>query len=475
MKKIGEYKWLIEKQGKMRVPGLVFASDELAEIMQKDNSVNQVRNVAHLPGIQKYSLAMPDIHWGYGFPIGGVAAMDTEEGVISPGGVGYDINCGIRLVRTNLTTSDLKGKKEKLINKIYSAVPCGVGSKSDVKVSFPTLKRVLNEGSSWAIRNGYGWDEDLVYTEENGQLEGADPEIVSRRALERGKDQLGTLGSGNHFIEIQKVSEIFDKKVADLFGLEKDLITVMIHTGSRGFGHQVCSDWVKNLRKTKNKFNIELPDEQLICAPFNSKEGQNYLSAMRAAANFAWTNRQVILSRVRGSFAEIFGKSEESLGMNLLYDVAHNIAKIETHIVNGKKKRLCVHRKGATRAFPAGHSEIPSKYAEFGQPVLIPGNMGSPSYILVGQQKAMEETFGSTCHGAGRMLSRTKAVKATGGRNVTNELKEKGVYIRSKSIRTIREETPDAYKNINEVVKVVEKAGISKRIVKLLPLGVVKG
>jgi len=475
MKKIGDCKWLIEKQGKMRVPGIVYASDKLYEAMKLDNSIEQVRNVAHLPGIQKYSLAMPDIHWGYGFPIGGVAAMDTENGVISPGGVGFDINCGVRVIKTDLKSSDLIKNKELLANKIYSAVPCGVGSKSDINVSFSTLKKVLKEGSSWAVANGFGWEEDLEYTEENGRLEGADPEIISNRALERGKQQLGTLGSGNHFIEIQKISEIFDENAAEMLGLELDSLTVMIHTGSRGFGHQVCSDWIKALRRSKAKFNMDIPDEQLIYAPFDSKEGQDYLSAMRAAANFAWTNRQVILSRVRESFSEVFGKSAESLGMELIYDVAHNIAKVEEHIVDGKRKKLCVHRKGATRAFPPNHPDIPEKYKEIGQPVLIPGDMGTASYILLGTQKAMEETFGSTCHGAGRVLSRKKAIKATEGRNIATELKKKGIYVRSKSIKTIREEAPEAYKDIDEVVEVVSKAGISKKVVKMLPLAVIKG
>lgn len=475
MKKIAECKWLIEKQGKMRVPGIIYASDKLYKTIQRDNSVDQVRNVAHLPGIQKYSLAMPDIHWGYGFPIGGVAAMDTQDGVISPGGVGFDINCGVRVVRTNLRSSDIDKNKEILANKIYSAIPCGIGSKSDINVSFPMLKEVLKEGSSWAVRNGFGWNEDLEYTEEKGRLEGASPDVISKRALERGHQQLGTLGSGNHFIEIQKVTEIFDEKVANIMGLESDTIIIMIHTGSRGFGHQVCSDWVKSFRKTKNKFNIDIPDEQLIYAPLDSNEGKNYLSAMKAAANFAWANRQVILSKVRDSFSEVFGKSAESMHMSLIYDVAHNIAKEEEHIVDGKKKKLCVHRKGATRAFPPNHPDIPEKYKEIGQPVLIPGDMGTASYILLGTEKAMKETFGSTCHGAGRVLSRKQAIKATVGRNITMELNKKDIYVRSKSIKTIREEVPDAYKNIDEVVDVVSRVGISKKVARMLPIAVIKG
>ncbi len=475
MKKIDNYKWMIEKEKGMRVPGIIYASDKLMEAVKNDNSVQQVRNVAYLPGIQKYSLAMPDIHWGYGFPIGGVAAMDIEEGVISPGGVGYDINCGVRVIRTNLPYKDVKGKLEDLANKLYSMVPCGVGSTSNVKTTTSQLKRVLKEGASWAIKNGFGWEEDLENTEENGCMEGADPEILSERALQRGKPQLGTLGSGNHFVEIQRVSEIYNRKAARAMGLEEDLVTVMIHTGSRGLGHQVCSDWVKNLRTASNKYKIQLPDKELISAPIQSPEGKGYISAMKSAANFAWTNRQIILSRVREVFSMVFGSSSESLGMNLIYDVAHNIAKFETHIVDGKEKKLCVHRKGATRAFPPGHPKIPPKYAEFGQPVLIPGDMGTASYILLGCEKAMEETFGSTCHGAGRRLSRRKAIEITGGRNITNELSKKGIYIRAKSIKTIREEAPDAYKDINEVVDVVDKAGISRKVAKFVPLAVIKG
>ncbi|MEO0294021.1 MAG: RtcB family protein [candidate division WOR-3 bacterium] len=475
MKKVDNYKWIIEREGKMRVPGIIFSSENLLKAIKEDNSIEQVKNVAHLPGIQKYSLAMPDIHWGYGFPIGGVGAMDIEEGVISPGGVGYDINCGVRMIKTDLLASEIKGKIEELINKIYSLIPCGVGSESDLNVSFSTLKKVLEEGSFWAVSNGFGWDEDLEYTEERGRLEGVDPDIISERALERGKQQLGTLGSGNHFIEIQKVSEIFDEKAAEMFGLKIDSVTIMIHTGSRGLGHQICSDWINKLMKARSKFKIDLPDEQLICAPLTSEEGKGYLSSMRAAANFAWANRQIILSRLREAFSKVFEKPAETLGIRLIYDVAHNIAKIEEHIVDGKLKKLCVHRKGATRAFPPGHPELPLKYSKWGQPVLIPGDMGTASYILLGTQKAMEETFGSTCHGAGRVLSRKKALQATGGRDLTKELREKGIYVKSKSVKTLREEAPDAYKDIDEVVEVVDKVGLSKKVVKMIPIAVVKG
>lgn len=475
MKQVEKYKWMIEKEGRMRVPGLIYASPKLINGIKNDNSIEQVRNVAYLPGIQKYSLAMPDIHWGYGFPIGGVAAMDMEEGVISPGGVGYDVNCGVRVLRTNLTSEDIKVRLKELTDKIYSRVPCGVGSTSNVKISESDLKQVLKDGPLWAVRKGFGWDEDLEYTEDRGSLEGANPDILSNRAIERGKPQLGTLGSGNHFLEIQKIVEIYDEKAAGVLGLEKDQVTVMIHTGSRGLGHQVCSDWVNNLRKVENKYNFNLPDKELICAPIKSRDGQGYLGAMRAAANFAWANRQIIMSRIRDVFSEVFGKSAESLDMHLIYDVAHNIAKIETHDVNGSKKVLCVHRKGATRAFPPNHPSIPAKYASLGQPVLIPGDMGTASYILLGTHKAMEETFGSTCHGAGRTLSRHKAMKITGGRHIQHELAEKGIYIRAKSIKTIREEVPEAYKDIDEVVDTVVQSGISKKVVKTIPLAVVKG
>ncbi|MCK4420326.1 RtcB family protein [candidate division WOR-3 bacterium] len=384
-------------------------------------------------------------------------------------------NCGVRVVRTSIHSDDIKERIEDLTNKIYSLVPCGVGSTSNVKLSQSELKTVLKDGASWAVRNGFGWDSDIEYTEENGKIEGADPDVLSDRAIQRGRPQLGTLGAGNHFIEIQKVVEIYDKEAARVMGLEEGLVTVMIHTGSRGLGHQVCSDWVKSLMKVQNKFNFDLPDKELISAPIQSKEGQGYLCAMRAAANFAWTNRQIILSRVRDAFALLFGQSAESLQMNLIYDVAHNIAKIETHTVNGVKKKLCVHRKGATRAFPPDHPDIPSRYKSIGQPVLIPGDMGTASYILVGTESAMEETFGSTCHGAGRRLSRKKAMKITGGRFIRDELAKKGIYIRAHSIKTIREEVPEAYKDIDMVVDTVSSIGISKKVARMAPMAVIKG
>lgn len=475
MKRKDKFEWIIEKEGNMRVPGIIFASEKLMESIRNDNAAQQVKNVAHLPGICKYSMAMPDIHWGYGFPIGGVAAMDMDDGVISPGGVGYDINCGVRVLKTSLTYEDIKGKIKDITNRIYSNVPSGVGSTGDVRITDSQLRKLLLDGVAWAVRNGFGWDADIEYTEERGCLEGADPDILSDRALSRGKPQLGTLGSGNHFVEIQRVDEIFNRDIAAILGIEENQITVMIHTGSRGLGHQVCSDWVKELQKATGKYKIELPDRELICAPIKSKEGREYISAMKAAANFAWVNRQIIMSKIRCVFSESFGKSSESLKMNLIYDVAHNIAKFENHVVDGEEKRLCVHRKGATRAFPPNHPDLPPRYRSTGQPVLIPGDMGTASYILTGTEESMKITFGSTCHGAGRLMSRRQAIKATGGRNVTNELAEKSIYIRADSIKTIREETPDAYKNIDEVVRTVDELGISRKIARTVPVAVVKG
>ncbi len=475
LEKIDEVRWRVPKKGGMRVPGIIYALPSMIDHILRDNTPVQVANVAHLPGIQKYSLAMPDIHWGYGFPIGGVAAMDMEEGVISPGGVGYDINCGVRVLRTDLTYDDIKKYLRQLLQAIYTNVPCGVGSQGKLRLSKKDLDRVLVKGSRWAVNNGFGWDEDLDKTEERGEMEGADPSAVSPRAKERGMPQLGTLGAGNHFLEIQVVEEIYDHRIAEVFGLKKGLVTVMIHCGSRGLGHQVCDDWVKTLGRAMQKYKINVPDRELASVPIRSPEGEGYLGAMKAAANFAWANRQIIMHWVRESFSKVLGKSPEELGMKLIYDVAHNIAKIEEHTIDGKKKTVCVHRKGATRAFPPGHPSLPDIYKNTGQPVLIPGDMGTNSYILVGTRRAMEETFGSTCHGAGRVLSRHQAIKATSGRNISKELEQKGILVMAKSIKTLREEVPDAYKDVDMVVEAVVKAGISKKVVKLRPIGVVKG
>jgi len=476
LRQVDEYRWEVPREGKMRTRGLVYASREMLPKIQEDRSLEQVANVATLPGIVGASLAMPDIHWGYGFPIGGVAAFDMEEGVVSPGGVGYDINCGVRLLRTNLERPEIAQRMAELVDALFANIPSGVGSRrKDLKLTGPTLKQVLKLGSAWAVKNGYGDAADLDHIEARGQIAGADPELVSQHALDRGKDQLGTLGSGNHFVEVGFVAEIFDEQLARGLGLFKDQVTAIIHTGSRGLGHQVCDDYIKVMLKATGKYGIELPDRQLCCAPITSPEGRQYLAAMAGAANFAFANRQLITHWVRQSFEQVFQMGPRHLGLELVYDVAHNIAKIETHTVNGKSRKLCIHRKGATRAFPPGHPETPAAYQETGQPVLIPGDMGRYSYVLVGTQTAMEETFGSTCHGAGREMSRHQATKAAKGRNIVEELAKKGIIVRGAGRATIAEEISEAYKDVDDVVEVTHGAGISRKVAKLKPLGVIKG
>ena len=478
LERVDDVRWKVPKSYKkcMRVDGIIYASDDMMESIKADQAPEQVSNVACLPGIVKYSLAMPDIHWGYGFPIGGVAAFDVENGVVSPGGVGYDINCGVRLLRTDLTLKDIEKKIEKLVDRIFYDVPSGVGSKGKLRISKNEVKEVLVKGSQWAVEKGYGWKEDLLHTEDGGRMEGANPERVSQRALERGAPQLGTLGSGNHFLEIQVIEEIYDKKAASIMGLEKGLITVMIHTGSRGLGYQICDDYVRDLsRVVQARYGINIPDRQLACAPVKSKDGRAYLEAMRCGANFAWANRQMITHWVREAFSKVMGMSPESMGMKLIYDVAHNIAKIEKHIVNGKEMTLVVHRKGATRAFSGKRKEVPEDYRSIGQPVIVPGDMGRYSFVLVGTDKAMEQTFGSTCHGAGRLWSRKKAKAETRNRRIRDELKKKGIIVRSATESTLREEVPDAYKDVSNVVDVLHRAGISLKVAKMRPLGVVKG
>ncbi len=475
LEKLDDYRWVIPKTGKMRVPGLIFSSEKMLKQIFSDNAPVQIKNAAQLPGIVKYSMAMPDIHWGYGLPIGGVIATDIDEGIISPGGVGSDINCGVRMLRTNLSHKDVKNQIKNLIPTLFNDVPCGVGSEGKIKLSAKEQKKVITEGSHWAIKNGYGWNEDKDLTEDSGRLEGADPEAVSRRALERGSRQLGTLGSGNHFLEIQVVDEIFNQGIADRFGLFKEQVCMMIHCGSRGFGHQVCDDYLQVMGRAVLKYKIELPDRQLACAPLKSPEGQRYFSAMKAAANYAYANRQCILHWVRGSFEKVFSQSAESLGMHQIYDVTHNTAKIEEHTVDGKQRRLCVHRKGATRSFPAKSKVLPDRYYDIGQPVIIPGDMGRCSFLLIGKDKSMEYSFGSTCHGAGRVMSRRKAIKNTKGRALARELEDKGIYVMSRGRHTLNEEYPEAYKDVRDVVDVVHNAGISEKVVKLRPIGVVKG
>jgi tRNA-splicing ligase RtcB (3'-phosphate/5'-hydroxy nucleic acid ligase) len=460
----------------MRVDGLIFASEKLIGAIRNDQAAEQVANVATLPGIQKASLAMPDIHWGYGFCIGGVCATDPAEGgVISPGGVGYDINCGVRLLKTNLFYRDVKMYLEPLVESLFKVVPTGVGKTGKYKFNTKELRRLMGEGVSYVLGRNLGLAADIGHIEAEGRIDGADPDAVSDHAIARGAEQCGTLGSGNHFLEVQVVDYIADAEVARAFGLEKDQVCVMIHSGSRGLGYQVCDDALVALRKAPEKYGIALPDRQLSCAPVDSVEGKNYLAAMRAAANFGFCNRQLIMHQAREVFTDVFGESVESLEMSLLYDVAHNIAKLEKHDVDGVQKKVWVHRKGATRAFPAGHSEIPEAYRAVGQPVIIPGDMGRASWILVGLPGSMEKTFGTTCHGAGRAMSRTAALKDAHGRRIDRELLSRGVVARAQSLKGLAEEQSKAYKDVDDVVDLVHRAGLSKKVARMRPIGVIKG
>jgi tRNA-splicing ligase RtcB len=478
LEKIDDFRWRIPKSYKpgMRVPGIIYADEKLLKDIRQDKALEQVANVAFLPGIVNASLAMPDIHWGYGFPIGGVAATDIEEGgVVSPGGVGFDINCGVRMLKTDLQFDDIKDKIKDLVYRLFSDVPAGVGSKGDIRVSAREEKEILVKGSKWAVEKGYGSEDDLECTEEYGAIQGADPSAVSDRAYDRGKAQSGTLGSGNHFLEIQVIDQLYDRDLCDTFGLTLGQITLMIHSGSRGLGYQVCDDYVRSMIHCLQKYNINVPDRQLACAPVNSAEGKAYLGAMRCAANYAWANRQCLMYLTRKAFEKVLGASWQKLGMFLIYDVAHNIAKIEKHVVNGEEKTLCVHRKGATRAFGPGNPALPERYKKTGQPVIIPGDMGRNSYLLVGTQKAMEETFGSTCHGAGRVKSRTAATRSINIDVLLKELESKGIIVKASGRGTLVEEAPQAYKDVNDVVNVVHNAGIAKRVCRMRPLGVIKG
>jgi len=475
MERLDDFRWQIPRQGQMRVPGIIYASERLMRSMGKDESPKQVANVAHLPGIVKYSLAMPDMHWGYGFPIGGVAAFDTQEGIISPGGVGYDINCGCRLMTTHLTLPEVRPRLKDLVTALFQNVPSGVGSTGPIKLKEKEERKVLTDGARWAVEHGYGNTEDLDHTEEGGTLGGADPDTVSARAMERGREQLGTLGSGNHFLEIEVVEEIFDPTAATVFGLEKGQIAVMLHSGSRGLGHQVCDDHLARMVKHIGDLGVELPDRQLACSFLSSPRGQEYLAAMACAANYAWANRQMLMHWTRETFEKTLGMGPKAVGMRLLYDICHNIAKIETLPVDGKDRTLCVHRKGATRALPAGHPLVPAAYRHVGQPVLIPGDMGSGSYVLAGTNKALEETFGSSCHGAGRVMSRTQATKSSRGRSITRDMADRGVIVMASGRGTLQEEIPEAYKNLDWVVDVVHRAGIARKVARLRALGCIKG
>jgi tRNA-splicing ligase RtcB (3'-phosphate/5'-hydroxy nucleic acid ligase) len=460
----------------MRVDGLIFANERLLEAVKKDQAPDQVANVAFLPGIQVASLAMPDIHWGYGFSIGGVAATDPAEGgVISPGGIGYDINCGVRLVRSNLYWQEVKPHLRNLIRELFHTIPAGVGRSGRYKFNDKEMQPLLSEGQSYVIGRGLGTPEDLAHTEANGRIADADPDEVTDHAKRRGAEQCGTLGSGNHFLEVQVVDHVFDPAVAKAFGLEKDMVCVMIHSGSRGLGYQVCDDGLAAFRKVPEKYGIELPDKQLACAPAESAEGRKYIGAMRAAANFGFSNRQLLMQQTREVFEKVFGRSWKDLGMTLLYDVAHNIAKLEEHTIDGVKKRVWVHRKGATRAFPAGHPELPAAYRNIGQPVIIPGDMGRASWVLVGAPGSMLKTFGTTCHGAGRAMSRTAAVKEAGSRRIDKELEARGVIAMAQSRRGLAEEQPSAYKNVDDVVDVVHEADLSRKVARMRPIGVIKG
>jgi len=460
----------------MKVDGLVYADDEMLRSILADESLEQVANVATLPGIVGSSIAMPDIHHGYGFAIGGVAAFDAGSGIISPGGVGYDINCGVRLLSSGLKVDEIKPYVEQLINAMFTNVPCGVGSEGRLRLSLKEMDKVLAEGARWAVRAGYGWEDDLTAMEEGGCIDGSDPDLVSPNAKKRGSGQLGTLGAGNHFLEIQKVDEIYDPAVAAVFGIhEPGQVMVMIHTGSRGCGHQICTDYLEEMRRANRKYGIPLVDRELACAPASSDEGQKYFAAMKGGANFAWANRQLITHWVRQSFASVLGRPAAELGLSMVYDVAHNMAKLEKHVFEGKERWLYVHRKGATRSFGPGHPEVSARYRSVGQPVMIPGDMGTASYVLVGTQRAMDESFGSCCHGAGRMMSRHAARKKHTADSVIKMLADKGIYLQAMSKRVIAEEAPDAYKDVDRVVEVTHRAGIARKVARMVPVGVVKG
>jgi len=477
LEKVGDYEWRIPAGSKpcMKTDAIVFADEYLLEKMESDLTLDQAANVACLPGIELYSYVMPDGHQGYGFPIGGVAGFDIENGVISPGGVGYDINCGVRVLLTNLSLQDVKGKLRDLVDTIFRNVPSGVGSTGYLKLTLRDLDEVLEHGVKWAVERGYGWERDADHTEEGGSMKGARADKVSRVAKQRGHEQLGTLGAGNHFLEIQVVEEIYDPRAAKIMGITHvGQITVMIHTGSRGLGHQVASDYLMIMERAMRKYSISVPDRELAAVPFKSPEAQDYFAAMAAAANFAWTNRQIITHWVRESFKQVYKRDPEELGLEVIYDVAHNIAKIEEHVIKGENYRVVVHRKGATRAFPPGHPDIPGDYRSIGQPVLIPGSMGTASYILVGIREGAR-TWYSAPHGAGRWLSRGEAIRSYSPDRVILELERKGIAIRAATKRVVSEEAPEAYKDVDRVVFVAEKVKIAKPVVKLVPIGVVKG
>ncbi len=475
VKQISDVEYRIEpiKEKGMNVPVTIYANEQLISKMLEDRTILQAVNVTTLPGVVKHVAVLPDGHEGYGFPVGGVAATRLEDGIISPGGVGYDINCGVRLIRTDLSEQEVRVKLKELVNELFNTIPSGVGSEGVINLTKNELDEVLLHGAKWAIEHGYGYDDDIDVCEENGEMKGADPSVVSETARKRGAPQLGTLGSGNHFLEVQKVDKIFDINAAKRFGIEYEgQVTVLIHCGSRGFGHQVCSDYLRICEKALKKYGIELPDRELACVPNNSEEGESYRRAMYCALNFAWSNRQMITHWTRKAFEKIFKRDTK---MDLVYDVAHNIAKVEKHKIDGEMMDVVVHRKGATRAFPAGKSEVSSKYRDFGQPVLIPGSMGTASYILLGAARSMELTFGSTAHGAGRTMSRAAAKRSYTAKDVQNRLESRGIYIKALTREGVVEETPEAYKDVDLVADVSHRVGIATKVARLIPLGVIKG
>ncbi len=478
--KVTDYEWEIPKDYKncMRVPVKVYADSILLEKMKSDRTLEQGANVSCLPGIHKYSIVLPDAHQGYGFPVGGVAALDAEEGVVSPGGIGYDINCGVRVIRTDLTERELRPKLRQLVDEIFKLVPPGVGETGILRLPMGEFEQLLSEGVQWAIKRGYGWADDPEHIEERGSWGLADPSRVSQKAKQRGKDQVGTIGSGNHFIEVQVVDKIFDEKVAKAFGIEQEgQVVIMIHTGSRGFGHQVATDFLMVMERKLREWGLRLPDRELAAAPIKDRVAEDYIKSMASAANFAWTNRQIITHWVREAFRRVFNRDPDALGMRIVYDVAHNIAKLEEHEVDerGTRRKVWVHRKGATRAFPAGRPEIPADYRSVGQPVLIPGSMGTASWILVGTEDAMKLTFGTAPHGAGRVLSRAAAVRSFPPQRVKSELESRGIIVRSAESEIISEEAPQAYKNVDLVVEVAHNVGFSRKVSRHRPVGVVKG
>lgn len=475
LKRLDENRWLIPKTGKMRVPGLIFADSKLLPDIEKDSSADQVFNVAHLPGIVGHSIALPDMHWGYGFPIGGVAAFDAEEGVVSPGGVGYDINCGVRLATTALEKHVLEPHISGLIDSFYASIPSGLGSRGRIVLKKKDLFEVSKQGASWAIKQGMGEQSDLERIEDHGAIEWADTYGISDRAFERGKDQLGTLGSGNHFVEIGYIDEVFDEPIAREWGLFKGFVTLMIHSGSRGFGYQICDEFLARMVRNISVQKIELPDRQLACAFLKSEIAREYLGAMAAAANFAFANRQILMNLARLAWEKTLNLSPKELNLRLLYDVCHNIAKIERHEIDGENRMLCVHRKGATRSLPPGHPLLPALFRKTGQPVLIPGDMGRSSYVMAGLTRSPDQTFSSACHGAGRVLSRNEALRKTQGRAIERELQDKRVYSRAAGRKTMREECPEAYKNVDDVVEIVHRAGLARKIARIRPMGVIKG